>query len=119
MIGIAGALLLLAACQDTIKPPEPATLEKLTNPTVGVAGTDVTPAPSVRVADYAGRSIVGRVVTFTVTAGGGSVTGASVISNQFGEATVGSWRLGPGGGVTNTLTATAGRVTTTFSVTSQ
>jgi adhesin/invasin len=46
-------------------------------------------------------------VTFTVSSGGGSVTGADQSTDASGIATVGSWTLGEIAGE-NTLTATAG-----------
>jgi adhesin/invasin len=49
--------------------------------------------------------IVGATVTFTVTDGGGSITGATTTTNAQGIATVGSWTLGPVPGP-NHLTAT-------------
>jgi hypothetical protein len=49
-------------------------------------------------------------VTFTVTTGGGSVTGATAVSDAQGVARVGSWTLGSNAGV-NTLMATATNAT--------
>jgi hypothetical protein len=69
-----------------------------------VAGQAVPTAPSVSVKDQFNNPAVGVAVTFAVTAGGGSVTGASQTTNASGVATVGSWSLGPSG--TQTLTAT-------------
>jgi hypothetical protein len=73
---------------------------------VGLVGTTVAPDPAVRVEDQFGNGVSGVPVTFAVTAGGGSVTGATTTTNANGVATVGSWTLGPSAG-TNTLTATA------------
>lgn len=53
-----------------------------------------------------GHPIVGVAVTFSVTAGGGSVSGGSATTDAAGVATVGSWSLGPVAGA-NTLSATA------------
>jgi hypothetical protein len=47
----------------------------------------------------------GVTVDFAVTSGGGSLTGAHVVSDASGTATVGSWTLGQNPG-TNTVTAT-------------
>lgn len=72
-------------------------------------------APSVRVNDKLGFAIVGASVSFTVTAGGGSVTPATVITDGTGTATVSRWVLGKVAG-NNSLTATvanAGSVTLT------
>lgn len=57
--------------------------------------------PSVLVTDASGNPVSGVTVTFTVTAGGGSVTGATATSNANGIATVGSWTLGPNVGTNN------------------
>lgn len=67
--------------------------------------TPVSVPPAVRVADLAGNGVGGVPVTFTVTLGGGSVTGPVAVTDAGGIATVGSWRLGPLKGA-NTLTAT-------------
>ncbi len=68
--------------------------------------TVVTP-PSVKVTDAFGNPVAGVTVTFAVASGGGSVTGATAVSNAAGIATVGSWKLGTTAGA-NTLTATSG-----------
>lgn len=51
--------------------------------------------PSVIVTDPAGIPVPGVSVTFAVTAGGGTITGAVATTNASGIATVGSWTLGP------------------------
>lgn len=67
----------------------------------GVAGSAVSPAPSVKVTDGSGNGVAGVSVTFAVTAGGGSVSGASQTTNSLGVATVGSWILGTAAGTNN------------------
>jgi hypothetical protein len=80
----------------------------------GTPGAPVAIAPSVRVTDANGNPKSDVVVTFAVASGGGSVTGGTATSNSAGVATVGSWTLGPMGGI-NTLTASApGVPTVTF-----
>lgn len=69
-------------------------------------GLAVAAKPVVKATDAFGNGVVGVNVTFTVTSGGGSLTGASQITAVDGTAAVGSWTLGPASG-TNTLTATA------------
>jgi hypothetical protein len=69
------------------------------------SGTAVPVAPSVKVTNDAGQGVAGFGVTFVVTGGNGSVTGASQTTNSAGVATVGSWVLGDVG--TNTLEARA------------
>ena len=72
------------------------------------AGGAVSAAPSVVVKDAKGNPVAGTTITFTVTSGGGSVSGGvttiAVVTGASGVATVGSWILGPKVG-TNTLTA--------------
>jgi len=74
------------------------------------AGMAVIELPSVVVHDETGAPLAGAPVTFAVTSGGGSVTGASVTTNASGIATVGSWTIGSASTV-NTLTATSGSLT--------
>lgn len=69
-----------------------------------VAGQPVPTRPSVSVKDQFNNPAPGVAVTFAVTAGGGSVSGASQTTSAAGVATVGSWTLGASG--TQTLTAT-------------
>jgi len=70
-----------------------------------MAGTTLGVKPAVLVKDVAGSPVVGRTVTFTVTSGGGSVTGATAVTNASGIATLGSWTIGAIAGP-NLLTAT-------------
>ncbi len=74
--------------------------------------------PAVRVVDAFGNVKAGVAVTFAVTAGGGSITGASATTNGSGVASSGAWTLGTTGGV-NRVTATVDGVTTpvTFTAT--
>ena len=78
-------------------------------------GTPVTISPSVVVTNAAGP-MAGVTVTFTVTAGGGSVTGGTTPTDAQGIATVGSWTLGPSPGA-NTLRATAGSISINITAT--
>jgi adhesin/invasin len=63
--------------------------------------------PAVIVRDAGGTPVASVAVTFAVTSGGGSVTGASASTGTDGIATVGSWTLGTSTGA-NTLQATVG-----------
>jgi adhesin/invasin len=67
-------------------------------------GTTVPIAPSVMVRDADDNPLSGIPVTFTVTAGGGSVAGSPSVSGEDGVAAVGEWKLGPSVGE-NTLQA--------------
>ncbi len=62
--------------------------------------------PSVKVSDLDNNGVAGIQVDFAVTGGGGSITGATQMTNASGIATVGSWTLGSSLGP-NTLSATA------------
>ena len=64
------------------------------------------PLPSVIVKDQKGKPVSGVSVTFAVSAGGGSVSGATQTTNALGIATVGGWMLGSSVG-TQSLVATA------------
>jgi hypothetical protein len=69
-------------------------------------GSEVALPPAVRVTNSAGEPVAGVAVTFVVTRGGGSVSGAAQTTDAQGLARVGSWTLGAEG--RNTLEARAG-----------
>ncbi len=80
-------------------------------------GTAVSTQPAVRILDNAGKGVPGMTVTFSVIAGGGTITGATPVSDGNGVATLGSWTLGAAPG-TNTLSArTQGLPEVTFNAT--
>lgn len=68
-------------------------------------GTAVPTRPSVVVRSDKGYALAGLRVTFTVTSGGGTVTGGVQTTDAQGRATVGGWTLGATPGA-NTLSAT-------------
>ena len=72
----------------------------------GSVNTAVTSPPTVLLRTPTGRTMYGVPVTFAITAGGGSLTGANPLTDATGHATVGSWTLGPTP-MLNVLTATA------------
>ena len=72
----------------------------------GTTQSAVAAPPSVTVHTPTGRPFSGLAVQFGVTAGGGSLTGASTATDASGIATVGSWILGPTAGL-NSVAATA------------
>ena len=78
------------------------------NGQIVTVGTRVDVAPAVKAVDEKGQPIPGATVTFTVTAGGGSVESTEAMSGKDGIATLGSWTLGPITGE-NVLTASAPR----------
>ena len=82
------------------------------------ATTNVATAPSVQLVDTWGNAVstAGVTVSFAVTAGGGTVTPASVATNASGRATVTSWQLGPIGAQSLTASS-AGLISTIFTAT--
>ena len=109
------ALLLTAiqiSCSDSSGPGHVATtLEANSETTItSPPGAPVTVLPSVIVKDEEGNVMSGATVTFAVTSGGGTVTGATQTTNSLGVATVGGWTLGSVPGP-NTLTATVSGLT--------
>ena len=71
----------------------------------GARGRTLPYVPNVYVSDAYGNRVAGVAVRFTVTSGGGHVTGAEQTTDAGGMAEVESWTLGTTVGV-NTLTAT-------------
>jgi hypothetical protein len=74
------------------------------NNLIAFAGGSLSPPPAVRVVDAFGNPVAGASVTFSVTGGTGTITGATQTTNGLGIATVGSWTFGAGPG-TNSLSA--------------
>lgn len=71
---------------------------------VAFAGQPLSTLPVVEVRDGFGAAKPGVTVTFTVTLGGGTVTGGTAVTNAAGRASPTGWTLGPTAGV-NELTA--------------
>src|SRR2546423_12186613 len=109
-LALAGIVALQLSCGDSSGPGRAASSIAANSPTATVAapGTQVSELPSVIVRDESGNPISGVHVTFAVTGGGGSVTGANATSDASGVATVGSWTLGATAGNENP-TPTTGR----------
>jgi hypothetical protein len=96
---------------DDGEDPEAAMVESVEGDgQTAAAGAEVPIRPAVRVLDEDGEPVEGFEVTFVVTGGGGSVTGATQTTSAEGIARVGGWTLGTTPG-TNTLEATAGSLT--------
>ena len=90
----------------TIIPPATQIALNAGDAQTATAGTAVAAAPSVLVTDAWNHPVAGVSVTFAATAGGGSLTGATALTNASGVATVGGWTLGATAGA-NTVTATS------------
>ena len=98
-----GSTIASVSILATPGPGAPATL------VVIPPGTDGSVYPGVRVVDQYGNAVQGVTVTFEVIAGGGTLEGATQLSNALGIATVGRWNLGAPGA--NTLRASSGTLT--------
>jgi alpha-tubulin suppressor-like RCC1 family protein len=95
-VGVPGgsAAEATAALTGTTEPPPVITMIAAPAPTASVELT-ASVAPRVSVTDASGAPLPGVPVTFVVTAGGGTVTGATVLTDALGQASVGSWTMGP------------------------
>ena len=71
---------------------------------LAVVGSTVATPPKVQVGDAFGNAVPGTIVTFTVNAGGGTITSGTAVADASGNAEVGSWTLGSAPGM-NTLRA--------------
>jgi hypothetical protein len=104
-----------ATFTGTGTPGQPTALVKVAGDQIGTQGLLVTVPPSVRVRDANDNPVAGVEVTFTITAGGGTLTGSTVTTGTNGIATLGGWRLG--NVRLNTVTASAaGLAETSFVV---
>lgn len=88
------------------------------NSQTGKAGDVLVTPLAAAVQDQYGNGVANQSVAFAVTAGGGSVTPATLTTNASGIAAGATWRLGTRGG-TQTATATAGGFSTAFTATIQ
>ncbi len=101
----------------TATPGPASSLEKVAGDFQAVLVSTAAPvAPKVLLKDIFGNLMPGTAVTFAVTQGGGSLTGATPTTGADGTATVGSWTMGAAPGE-NKMTATAGGLSVTFTAT--
>ena len=104
---VTAGLLASGSCGGALGPEDLGRIEVAAGNNQEVsAGTAVPTPPAVRALSDDGRPVPGVVVTFVVTDGGGTLTGAEATSNADGIAAVTSWTLGPEVG-SNVLNATA------------
>lgn len=88
------------------------------NGQVATAGSAVAVSPAVTVFDAFDNGVEGLAVDFTVTAGGGSVTGSPATTDATGLATVGSWTVGATAGANEVIATLPGLADTlTFTAT--
>jgi len=81
------------------------------------SGAAVAVAPSVRVLSAAGAPLAGVAVSFTVTAGGGTLQTGSAVSDAAGLASAGRWTLGASAGTHTVQASATGFAPATFSAT--
>lgn len=104
---VTAGLLASGSCGGALGPEDLGRIEVAEgNNQEVLAGTAVPTPPAVRALSDDGRPVPGVVVTFVVTDGGGTLTGAEATSNADGIAAVTSWTLGTEVGL-NVLNATA------------
>jgi hypothetical protein len=126
-MALAAVAALLAACRkdscvDPVLPPRPnapaALIKAAGDEQSGNEGEPVAVRPAVKVVDAASQPVANVQVTFAVTGGSGTVTGATPRTGADGIAAVERWTLGAAG--VNTLNATvAGLPVQTFTATAQ
>ncbi len=69
-----------------------------------LAGSSLTITPAVKVIDQCDNAVPGVSVTFALSSGGGSISGASGVTDVHGVAALGGWTLGAAPGL-NSVTA--------------
>jgi len=80
-------------------------------------GTAVTSALSARVFDAVGNPVPGVAVAFSVSSGGGSLSGDTPTTDSTGTATLGSWTVGTTAGAQSVLATVVGLPPATFTAT--
>jgi hypothetical protein len=110
LLGVA----FVAACGDS-GPQVPTTLESGATITTlaAAAATQATVVPSVTLRDARGNGIAGIWVHFAVT-GGGKLVNDSAATTKTGNASAGTWTLGPIAGVQTVIATAAGLPPITF-----
>lgn len=74
----------------------------------------VTAGPRVHVTDAGGRPVAGMDVSFVVSVGGGSVERATAVTDVSGDASCGSWTLGPARGLNTVVASVPGLAPVAF-----
>jgi hypothetical protein len=108
-LAVLAVTALLLSCSDTAGPPAPAALAVVSDNVI-TAPVGTQHAVSVAVTDRRGAAIGDVAVTWSVTAGGGSVSASTTRTDATGTAVV-TWMLGTTAG-TQTLTAQVQRLPT-------
>jgi hypothetical protein len=115
---LAGAFMLLAACNDDPGgPPPPPVLERASGDgQSGVVGAVLSQPLSVRVRSADGRAMSGVAVSWSVTAGQGSIQPAGAVTDAEGRASA-NWTLGTTAGAQQASATIEGVEPATFSAT--
>ena len=113
VVGVDDRIIVFTA---TVVSGLPSALNVISASPSGTVNTVVTPAPSIRAVDTYGNPIANLPVTFTVIAGGGTLTGEQQVTNANGIATLGAWKLGTVSG-TQTVRADAASLSATINAT--
>jgi leishmanolysin len=94
--GVLASTLLIWACSDSSGPPSggETLVIRSGNNQSALAGTPLTTPIVVALQDGAGNPIGGQTATFTVTAGGGFLSGTTGQTNPDGTITAPTWTLG-------------------------
>lgn len=104
---LGGLVLAISGCPGPDEPVVATTIQAAEGDNQqGLVATPLSLSPAVIVTGDGGRRAGGVAVTFSVTGGGGSITGAAATTGSDGIARVGNWTLGSQPG-TNELTAEA------------
>ncbi|MEO5589596.1 MAG: Ig-like domain-containing protein [Gemmatimonadaceae bacterium] len=111
-------LLAYANCGEGSTEPAVATTVEAGSLTAlsAVAGSPVSPAPSVIVRDQNGDPFAGAPVTFEILSGGGTITGSTALTDAAGVARVGEWMVGKIAGP-NELSANSASLSVRFTAT--
>ncbi len=104
VVGVQSGSVTLTAGPAAVLVATSATTQSL------LKGSTVTAKPAVAAQDLDGNGVAGVGVTFALTAGNGSITGADQVTGAGGGAVIGSWTLDTAAGP-NTVTATAAGLT--------
>ena len=102
--GLSGSPVIFNAQGIAVQPVASTMSIHAGNNQSGTAGQAVAVRPAVKITDSNGAPVAGVAVNFSISTGGGSISGASTVSDASGVATVGSWTLGIG---SNSLTASS------------
>jgi hypothetical protein len=109
-----GAAIVFATFRARTTPGLAAQLQRTSPDSQNAQPGKTVPAPSVVIRDKYGNPVPGVEVSFTVTAGRGTVSPAKQQSDSLGRAAAQQWRLGAAAGTNTVVVSTGGVSSTTF-----